>query len=130
MSGLRRSACFDFQLLEERRQLGSRAERLTEARGEIEELALEDVGLVAVAVNGLAALLAFVVELLFRLRERAAELADLKVEIVRDALGSLRRRLRATLLAAVGVPLVDGVGHFLHLEQPELVNARIIEFLK
>ncbi len=29
----------------------------------------------------------------------------------------------------VAIELVDGVGHFLHLEAPDVVNARIVEFL-
>jgi pimeloyl-ACP methyl ester carboxylesterase len=44
------------------------------------------------------------------------------------------------LLSSIGSPLdflaegsemeiVDGTGHFLHVEQPELVNRRILKFL-
>ena len=38
--------------------------------------------------------------------------------------------LAASMVPAnITVEIIDDAGHFLHLEQPELVNNRIIEFL-
>jgi len=36
---------------------------------------------------------------------------------------------RANLPSNVAVEVVEGAGHFLHVERPDLVGARIVEFL-
>ena len=36
---------------------------------------------------------------------------------------------RAMVGENVSIEIVAGTGHFLHLEQPEIVNRRIVEFL-
>jgi len=43
------------------------------------------------------------------------------LEVVEDA--------RAETAANVTIEVVDGAGHFLHVERPDVVNARIVEFL-
>jgi len=35
----------------------------------------------------------------------------------------------ATLPPNVRVDIIDGAGHFLHVEQPDAVNRRVIEFV-
>ncbi|CAB4363847.1 MAG: alpha/beta fold hydrolase [Actinobacteria bacterium] len=43
---------------------------------------------------------------------------------------SLADAMAATAPATLTVEVIDGAGHFLHLEQPEIVNQRILDFLR